>query len=207
MMVLLIIGLLALNLAISCWNAYAGGALWTEAKAQGGWFKLVIICVAIMAAAGFFQVNVIVFSVLFLAVGWLDQPTFILALKMSYLLLAPTIIGTGLIIWLDSIATAMRERDFLSIGVATWNTYAMYHNVSDAMSTMPGVASDVAEGVGSLFKSEDGAKAAFFLAICAIFILSAVLSFFMVRYFWKWGASTRQEVIQQYVHENRPARA
>jgi hypothetical protein len=104
---------------------------------RNGWFKVLIICVAIMAAAGFFQGNVIVFGALFWPFGCLDQPTFELVLKLSYLLLAPTMIGTGLIIWLDSLAQAWRQRDFVSVAAATWNTYAMYHNVSDAASNLP----------------------------------------------------------------------
>ena len=83
----------------------------------------------------------------------------------------------------------------------------MYHNVSDAATHLPNFAGDVASGIGKLFSSDDGWKFGLFLAFFALFTLSAVLSFLMVRHFWKKGAYGRQDVIQGYVREHRPARA
>lgn len=203
----LIIFLLLLNLAISCWNGFAAGALWEEAKATGGWFKLVVICAAIMSACGFFQLNLIVLG---FAAVWADflEPKYLeLVLKIGYLFLVPTVIGTGLIIWLDSLAQAWRQRDILSGGVAAWNTYAMYSNVRDAMEHTPQIAGDVASGIGDLFSGEDGPKVAVLAVIVAIISLSVVLSILMVRYFWKWGRQVRQRTIGDYVREHQPARA
>ena len=50
----LLIGLVwLLNFAISIWNAYAVGKSWVEARAAGGWPRLMCWAGAVMSASGF----------------------------------------------------------------------------------------------------------------------------------------------------------
>ena len=204
-MTLLMIGLLALVVAISCWNSYAAGMLRTELEGTA-YNRVLFVCVVIMAMGGFFQVNIIAFT--FLGVIFfpeiVDQAMAELVFKASYVLLAPTIIGTGIIITLDGYAQTWRKPSALGIGASAWNTYAMYHNVSDAARHLPGAASDAASGIGALFRNKDGAKIA---AIAIIFAASAVVSYLMFRVFYNRGRRAREAYIQDFLAQNRPAAA
>lgn len=57
---LILIGLLIINLGISFWNAKVCGQSWVEAKAVGGFIRVLIWCGAIQAAIGFSMVLIVI---------------------------------------------------------------------------------------------------------------------------------------------------
>jgi hypothetical protein len=64
---------------------------------------------------------------------------------LSYVILVPGFLMSGLVIMLDSWAQAYRQRTFLSGGMAVWNTYAMIHNTYSAIRGF-GPALNIVEG-------------------------------------------------------------
>jgi hypothetical protein len=132
----LLIGLVwLLNLAVSTWNAYAVGKSWVEARAAGGWPRLLCWAGAVMSASGFSWCYLILLALAAYHFGVINQAQVAVALDLGYILLIPGILLSGLVITLDSWARAFRRGGFLNYGVAVYNTYAQLHNTYGAITT------------------------------------------------------------------------
>jgi hypothetical protein len=142
--------ILLLNYGISWLNAYSVSKMWLDAKAAGFWAQLMCWCGAIMAASGFSWCYVILVLYGVEQFGYIDKEAMVIGLKLGYLVLAPSILGTGLFITIDSWLKAYRDRSFLSVGTAAWNTYAQISNTIDAFQNYGGFLKDVGEAFGSL---------------------------------------------------------
>jgi hypothetical protein len=123
-----------LNFGLSIWNAYAVGKSWVEARAVGGWQRIMCWAGAVMSACGFSWCYLI-----FLVLGanyleLVDQEDLNVALNLGYILLVPAILLSGLAIMLDSWARAFRRGGFLNYGIAIYNTYAQIHNTYSAIT-------------------------------------------------------------------------
>ncbi len=143
--------LLFVNLGISWFNAWSVGRSWADSKAIGGWPRIVTWCAAVMSACGFTYVYL---TVLALGAGafHLLPPQYVrAALELGYVMIILPLIGSGLGITIDSITTAWRRRDMMSIGVAGFNTFAQVHNVYAAATTLPSVLGDL----GKTFNTDD----------------------------------------------------
>src|SRR4051794_33821260 len=115
----LLIGLVWLpNLAVSPWNAYAVGKSWAEARAAGGWPRLLCWAGAVMSASGFSWCYLILLALAAYHFGVISQGQAAVALDLGYVLLIPGIPLSGLVITLDSWARAFRRGGFLNYGAA-----------------------------------------------------------------------------------------
>ena len=141
--------LLIINTVISWWNARVVGWSWIDVKVIGGWYKVVLYSAFIMSGCGFSWVYLVLVSFIGLAIGKLDVNTAQAILQLGYAVLIIPIIGSGIAIWIHSLAEAYRRKDAASIGVAGWNTFANAYNVYSAARTLPSML----KGLGSLFKS------------------------------------------------------
>ncbi len=139
---------MALNFGISWANAYFVGRSWADSKAVGGWPRFMVWCAAIMSASGFSWVYLIVLVVIANLTGLLMPAYALLAIQLGYVILIPGILFTGLAIWIDSLTTAWRRRDFGSVAVAGWNTYAQIHNTYRAASAFPEFIGDIGKAFG-----------------------------------------------------------
>ena len=163
---LMLFGMLALNGAISLINALAVGASWAETRAIGGWARFMSWCGAIMAACGFTWCYLTVFAMIAGSSGYL-QPEYVrAAMELGYVVIIFPVLGSGIAIWVESIARAWRERDLASVATAGWNTFAQVYNTYEAASSLPGVFSHL----GSVFDAED-ADDAKSRAIIAVLLL------------------------------------
>ncbi len=132
----LLIGLVwVVNFAISIWNAYAVGKSWVEARAAGGWPRVMCWSGAVMSASGFSWCYLILLALIAHHFEAIDQTQMVVALNLGYILLIPGILLSGLMITLDSWATAFRQGGFLNYGVAVYNTYAQIHNTYSAITS------------------------------------------------------------------------
>jgi hypothetical protein len=130
----LLIGLVwLLNLAISIWNAYAVGKSWVEAKAAGGWPRVMCWSGAVMSASGFSWCYLILLGFAAYKLEAISDAQFAVALNLGYILLIPGILLSGLMITLDSWARAFRQGGLLNYGAAVYNTYAQIHNTYSAV--------------------------------------------------------------------------
>jgi hypothetical protein len=124
-----------LNFAISVWNAYAVGRSWVEARAVGGWPRVMCWSGAVMSASGFTWCYLILLGLIAYHFEWIDQTQLAVAFDLGYVLLIPGILLSGLMIMLDSWARAFRQGGFLNYGAAVYNTYAQIHNTYSAITS------------------------------------------------------------------------
>ncbi len=151
MQMLLLFGLLLLNFGISWFNAYSVGRSWADSKAIGGWPRFVTWCAAVMSVAGFTWCYLIVLAMIAGATGLLAPQYVQAALEVGYVIIILPVLGSGLGIWIDSLTTALRRRHAVSIGIASWNTFAQVHNTYEAVSALPGIF----EHLGDVFEGDD----------------------------------------------------
>src|SRR5258707_8139314 len=99
-----------LNFAISCWNAYACGKSWAEARFYGGWPRFMVWMGAIMAASGFSWCFLILLALGAHYFDWITEQQMVVALQLGYILIIPGVLLSGLMITVDSWARAFRTR-------------------------------------------------------------------------------------------------
>lgn len=172
---------LALNLAVSWLNCWSVGRSWYEAKALGGWPRLLTWCAATQAAVGFSSViGFAAGGVLHLA-GLLPANVAHGAVSLWYLLVIVPALSTGLVILVESWRTAMRTRSWSDMGVAGYNTIAMANNLYGASDGF----GQALEAVGKLLDGEEDsnmAVLAFGLALAAL-ASGAVVTAILVRHY------------------------
>ncbi len=143
--------LLIVNFGISWWNAYATGKVWAESKAAGGWPRAMAWAGAVMSACGFTFVYAVVLALIAGATGYLPPQYVQGLLELTYVIIVLPILGSGMIIWVESLMTAWRERTFGNIAGAGWNTFAQIHNTYEAATMLPGIF----KHLGELFAKGD----------------------------------------------------
>lgn len=164
----MILLLFVLNVAISAWNAYASGAYWTESKLIGGTVRLLTWCGLVMSACGFTWCYLLVVAMGAELAGYLTPAETDLAIKAGYLVLILPILGSGLAIWAESVASAWRERSLGSIARAAWNTHAQASNTWSAVRDAPGIFSGVWEALAGGDTDDDSPGPAVALVLFAV---------------------------------------
>lgn len=148
MSTLLLIVILAINTLISWLNAKVCGRYWSEAKALGGFPRVLMWCGAIQSAVGFSMLLLVAAVAGGIAGGWLSQEAADAATSLWYLIVIVPAIGSGLIITVYSWSVALRERDWMSAGSAAWNTFASVHNIYSAIEDVPSAWKEVCDVFG-----------------------------------------------------------
>src|SRR5262245_36171030 len=130
--------ILALNFAVSWWNARSCGRAWVESKAVGGLIRLLVWCGAIQSAIGFS--SVFLFPLVLLAnalfPAYFTDAYLKAAVNLWYLTIILPALGTGLVITIESWITAYRERSLMNLGRAAYNTMAQIHNTMSAIDSV-----------------------------------------------------------------------
>ena len=178
-MVLVLFGLMALNFAISWFNAWSVGKVWKERELAGFFGKLVIWSGAVMSACGFIWVYLMIEALVFRAVGWLDDTQVNGLVSLGYLVIILPVLGSGLALTVNAWATAWRKRNFVNMAAASWNTFAQTYNTYRAISAIP----DALEGVGDVFSPRrdskggtEGAAGAFILLLLLLAVIGGVMT-------------------------------
>jgi hypothetical protein len=168
-----------LNLGISFWNAYACGKAWAEAKFHGGWPRFMTWMGAIMAASGFSWCFLILLALGGWALDWITEPQMIASLQLGYLLLIPGILFSGLMITVDSWATAFRTKRIGDFGIAAYNTFAQIHNTYSAIrdfgAAFQGVASFFSGSSKDDREGDNGKAILVVVLIVAVAIVGGIL--------------------------------
>ncbi len=139
-----------LNFAISWFNAWACGQAWNESKKQGGFPHLTNWAGAIMSASGFSWCYMVVLAWFGATVPFTDKKTHVVSTLLSqadlqafcdlgYAVIVIPIIGSGLIIMLDTWAHFYRKRTIGNALLSGYNTFAQLHNMYSAAQHLPGV--------------------------------------------------------------------
>lgn len=178
----MLILILVLNLGISWWNARVTGLMWAESKYYGGWSRLMAWSGAVMSASGFTWCYLIILMI----GGHYIEPIFAgpeheiiltkeavtAGLSLGYLIIIPGVLISGLLIWVESLVQAWKQRDFPSVAVAGWNTFAQIHNMYSAMKGIPEAFSKVSE----FFLKGDKKGSGLIILLVVLALISGVLT-------------------------------
>lgn len=117
---------IVLDFALSLWNAYSSGVIWGLLRHQPGkrFSKACAVAGVGLAFAGMAYATTIVLSYLAFVVGFLAIWDLLYLVSFDFLVFGAMIIGFGLVITVQSIAIAYRQRHFGPIAIASWNTIA-----------------------------------------------------------------------------------
>jgi len=123
---LLLAGILVFDFVVSLWNAYSSGVIWGLLRHQPGhgFEKASAVAGLGLAFAGMAYSTTIVLSWAALQIGFIAVWDFLYLVSFDFLVFGAMIIGFGLLITVQSIAIAYRQRNFGSIAIATWNTFS-----------------------------------------------------------------------------------
>lgn len=140
---------------------------------------------AIMAVCGFFALYIFpvtwlmqslhIFEVYGSLLGYQDLSATAVAgmvdsiYNVAYLVMIVPILGSGFVIWINSLIVAYRRRTLGSIAVAGWNSFAQISNTVNAVKFVPSAF----KGLGKAFSGKKGGQA---LAYLLIILLPIVLS-------------------------------
>lgn len=152
---LILLAFLVINSVISFINAYGAGAMYSEAKAIGGWTRAVNVSALVMAACGFSWVLLTIETMIVSVLGYLDPAQVEAMFNLGWLFLIIPTIGSGFVLWAHSLMRAFKTRRFGDVGVAGWNTFAQAHNIYSAAKHAPSAVESVLEVLGD---SKDGRK-------------------------------------------------
>lgn len=165
------------TLIISTLNAASVGAYWSEKDELPAGLQLSLWAGAIMAICGFFAVFIFPVTWLMQALHLFEVYGSFLGIKdlkpedittlvsgiydMAYLLIIVPVIGSGFVIWIDSLIVAYQKRTLGSFAVAGWNTYAQVRNSINAIRYIPEALGDL----GKIFKGKKGGQAFVYLLL------------------------------------------
>jgi hypothetical protein len=165
-----------LTFSISILNAWGCGRSWNETRANGGFVHLVNWSAAIMSAIGFTWCYTLIFGYLGVTIPvehtvnghlvtqpYLTADTYQAFLELNYMVLVIPLLGSGLIILINSWAKLWRERTFGNVAETAWNSYAMYSNVYDAF--------EVGGDVGGDWDVDEGGAIGLIVLIAILFAL------------------------------------
>jgi len=118
--------ILVVDFGFSIWNAYASGLNVETLRREGGgsWLRAVAYSGLGLAYSGASYVMLIVVGYVAFALGYVSSDVVDGVLGLDFLVFGILIIGFGLMVTIQSIIMASRRRNFGSIAVAVWNTFA-----------------------------------------------------------------------------------
>lgn len=171
-----------LNFSISILNAWGCGKSWTETKAVGKFPHLLNWCGAIMSAIGFTWCYLII-------AGWagytipfdhkvhgvtvnspyFDEKDLSFLFDMGYAVIIVPLIGSGMVITVNSWCVAWRNRTFGDGAIATYNTFAMYNNIYSAVTESAGVFGRISSYSKSSSSSSDSDDKKGYILLLVVF--------------------------------------
>lgn len=146
-----------------------------------------------MAGCGFSWCYAVVAAVTMLTFNIWDQEIIKAFLNLFYVAIIIPVLGAGLVIWADSVTTAARRKDAVSIGVASWNTFAMAHNTYEAFRGVP----DALGSLGKFFEGGGSSKSKGQVMVVVLVIIIAISGFITAYAISRWSASAYAKSVLQ----------
>ncbi len=210
---ILIVLVLALNVIISLWNCYAVGTAWKDVMALGSKFEKLVAWSALVQSGVGFSMPILIaltyVTISVLTVG--EKPTLTPAegqqvlqsiFSLWYVAVIFPVIGTGFAITAHSLYIAYQRRDFRSIAIAGWNSFAQIHNTLSAINNLGGAFKNVGALFDGIGRSDDARVKIVAIVIILVIIALAsgfMIAFALVRYF----ANKTQSRLEQYAAQLR----
>ena len=149
------------GLFVAYWNARVAGKIWVEAKAVGGWIRLVAWCGAAESAIGFSGIYAIVIGFPLALYFKVDPMSIFYTSFWLAVFLVPVAIGSMLVITIESWRRWYREKSLANLGVAGWNTlssgFSMDHTFRN-MYSLKNAASSVGSSIDSSGSSDSSSS-------------------------------------------------
>ncbi|HRY36270.1 MAG TPA: hypothetical protein P5230_00105 [Candidatus Magasanikbacteria bacterium] len=195
---------------ISVWNCYAVGIAWKDTMAFGGWFNKTLLWSGVIQSGVGFSMPIMLIlgfgASFFLSSG--ENPMFTLEeadqilqgmFSLWYVLVIFPVLGSGLAIWAHSLREAYRRRDFGSIAVAGYNSFAQIHNMVSAANNLGGAFGNVGELFGKALDSKGGKGKDKLFILLIILVIVAIIAGFMIAFaLVRHYASNTDSRIEEY---------
>ncbi len=99
-------------------------------------------------------------------------------LSLMYIMIIIPLLGSAIVITIQSWIVAAREKSLMNLGVAGWNTFATAYNTYNAIQSFGPALDSVQQGLGGLFggDSDSDDSAARVILLAAIVLLAGVLT-------------------------------
>lgn len=168
-----------LDFAISLWNAYSSGyniGLLNRAGG-GGWLRAVAYAGLGLGFAGMAYVMSVVISLGAYYLGYVSAGVAATVLAFAFLVFGALIIGFGAMVTVQSIIVAVRRRNFWSILIAIWNSFAEIWDIAVYVESF-GDAVSILRGERSENEQAD---------IIIIVIVALLIAFFLTHAAYKHG--------------------
>lgn len=156
MSILFLVLILLFNFVVSIWNAHVAGRVWLDAKALGGWSSILAWSAAVQSACGFATVYVVALGAGLVGIGLIHAPALHALMALTYLLIILPVLGTGLIITVESWIAAFRERSYANMTMAALNTATTAYNMASALD---GGISNSVSSLSNFFANDDDDEA------------------------------------------------
>ncbi|RYD61890.1 MAG: hypothetical protein EOP83_15965 [Verrucomicrobiaceae bacterium] len=173
--IILVLGILALNIFISYFNARSVGQVWDERNAHGTFMWALIWSGFIQAVLGFSMPIIGVLLGGLYLLGKLSPKAVEAGLSLWYLTAIIPLLGTGMIITIHSWIETYRDRSWTNIGITAYNTYAMASNVYSAATNIGPMFGKVME----FFSSDDEDNNSIKALVGAVVVMSFVGGYFL----------------------------
>jgi hypothetical protein len=142
---LLLAAIVIFDFVVSLWNAYSSGVIWGLLRNQAGhgFEKVCAVAGLGLAFAGMAYSTTIILSWVALQIGFIAIWDFLYLVSFDFLVFGAMIIGFGLLITVQSIVIAYRQRNFGSIAIASWNTFAEVWDIATYVQGFQAAATTV----------------------------------------------------------------
>lgn len=180
----LFIVFLFINLFISYFNAKGAGQIWAESKATGGWVRLLTWCGAIQAAIGFSMFYLVMLAFIAVGTGFIPEKSLSFLSSLYYIVIIVPLVGTGIIITIQSWINFAREKSLTNLGVAGWNTFAQAYNMYNMVNSFGSAFESVKEGFAFLSSDDDSdsdASEKVILLVILTFVLGIITTMVIIR--------------------------
>jgi hypothetical protein len=178
--------ILVIDFGFSIWNAYASGLNVETLRREGGssWLQAVAYSGLGLAYSGASYVMIIVVGYVAFAFGYISSEVVGDVLGLDFLLFGLLIIGFGLMVTIQSIIMTFKRRNFGSIAVAVWNTFAEIWDIASYAEGF-GEAVSLVKGTGGDERDET--------SLILVVIVALLIAYFIVH--------------AAYIHGKRKAQA
>lgn len=149
---------------ISFLNNYGGGAIKSEARAIGGWTRIVNVSSLIMAGIGWTWIDLTLIALVLVAFGQLTYLQAEALMGIGYIIIWIPLIGSGLVIMTHTIMRFWKSHRFGDAIQAGWNVYANAHNIYQGVKEMPNIFDRIITAFADE-ESDDKSKALIILAV------------------------------------------